>query len=132
MVRLRYAKGEAEISGTAAELRLLVASIHAFLHSPLNEIAVQADTDFGPAPYEHAPHALRLVKTSRLLIAQYAPTELQILSSPQGLGLLADNLLAQAQEDPAPLSHVHFDAISWPEIIDNNSAELVLRCIPCR
>lgn len=126
MIQLRYSDGEAEISGNSEALLLLARSIRDLLISDHAEASVTAATDFSPAPYEFAPASIRLVKANHLLRTVHRQSELQVSAIPSALALLASNLEALAQGEPHPLSHAHFDAVSWPEAVDESSAELVL------
>ncbi len=121
-MQIRYSKNEILISGTAQQMKLLQGKIESFVQSKKDKLIVPLELDYNPAPYEHIAKELHILKSDKndLVVKK----EFIILKASDTF-LTSIKLNLPSEIDHVPY-HIHYDWISFPEFLSQESPELVI------
>ena len=121
-MKIKYsANNEISIEGSKDEFSRLMDSITKLIYSDGDAISINVETNFNPEPYDN--HGIGLtIKINKSNSIEITEKKLIISGEQNFLLSIASNLPFDVESIPY---HVHYDAISFPQYLNENSPDIV-------
>lgn len=130
MIKIRYSPpNELVLSGNADELHTLNREIMGFLSSHKNSITWEAETVSDPYPYEKMLSSLsiKLSRSKEKGTIKVKEAQLFLEGNKDFINNFACNLPYDVEDSKPRIGyHIHYDQISFPDILSEESLEIIL------
>jgi len=128
MIKVRHtSQSELELSGTEDELFTLSKTIQQFIQKQQTTIEFKTNINFDPSPYEERLFKIVIVLSSFENIVDVKDKKLYLIGNKEFLNCFADNLPYDTDELDSDVDyHIHFDKVSFSDILSEHSSEIVL------